>query len=286
MTPAHTRHTIRVGSHAVALATLLAVTVAPARAEGRLEARYEIVVVGLTVGKASLTIDLNDTTYTATASGRVSGAAKAVTSGEGQAAVRGTLSGARLAPQTYALQSAASSKGSDIRLAFTGGAVTTMTVEPPTRPAADRVAVTDQHLRGVFDPITAAVVVVPGKGNVMAAETCQRSMSVFDGRSRFDLALSFKRVEQVKAERGYAGPVLVCAVRYTPVAGHRAGSKGARLLADTRDIEVWLAPIEGTRALAPFRVLLPTSIGQATMTATQFVATPDNARAALTPPAR
>jgi hypothetical protein len=104
-------------------------------------------------------------------------------------------------------------------------------------------------------------------------------VSIFDGRSRFDLALSFKRVEQVKAERGYAGPALVCAVRYTPVSGHRTSSKGARLLTGSKDIEVWLAPVEGTRALAPFKVLLPTSIGQATMIATQFVATPDAKRA-------
>jgi hypothetical protein len=261
------------------VAAALAGLPAPALADGRLDARYDIVVVGLTVGKANLTVDLNETSYTATASGRVSGAAKAVASGEGQAAVRGALSGTRLSPQTYALQSASSRRENDIRLEFASGGVTRAAVEPPTRPAPDRVEVTDQHLRGVFDPITAAVVLVPGKGDMLTAASCQRSVSVFDGRSRFDLALSFKRVEQVKAERGYAGPALVCAVRYTPVAGHRTSSKGARLLSGATDIEVWLAPIEGTRALAPFKVLLPTSVGQATMTATQFVATPDAKRA-------
>jgi hypothetical protein len=271
-------HHIRATGQAATLAAALLIA-GPALADGKVEIRYDISVVGLTVGKGSLTIDLNDTTYTATASGRVSGAASAVTSGEGSAAARGALSGARLTPQTYALQSTSRRRGSDVKLTMGGGTVREYTAEPPPTPASDRVPINEEHLRGVLDPLSAAVVILPGRGPLVGPDACNRTVSVFDGRSRFDLALSFKRIETVKAERGYAGETAVCAVRYSPVAGHRQGARGARLLAQSRDIEVWLAPIEGTRALAPFKVLLPTSLGQATMVATQFLATADAKRA-------
>ena len=44
--------------------------------------------------------------------------------------------------------------------------------------------------------------------------------AMFDGRLRYDLKLDFKRMETVKAEKGYHGPAVVCAVYFTPVAGY------------------------------------------------------------------
>ena len=58
----------------------------------------------------------------------------------------------------------------------------------------------------------------------------------------------------VKPEKGYAGPVVVCAVYFLqPVAGYIPARAAIRYLAGLRDIEVWLAPIAGTRVLVPYR---------------------------------
>jgi hypothetical protein len=46
------------------------------------------------------------------------------------------------------------------------------------------------------------------------------------------------------------------------------------------DIELWLAPIAGTRVMVPYRVSVPTPIGLGVMQATQFVSSPQPARAA------
>ena len=78
-------------------------------------------------------------------------------------------------------------------------------------------------------------------------------------------------MENVKAERGYAGPVVVCAVYFTPVSGYVATRPAIKYLVEVRDAEVWLAPIAGTRVLVPFRFSMPTPIGQAVLQATQFV---------------
>ena len=44
-----------------------------------------------------------------------------------------------------------------------------------------------------------------------------------------------------------------------------------KYLAELRQTEMWLAPIAGTRLMVPYRVTLPTPLGQGVLQATQFV---------------
>ena len=44
-----------------------------------------------------------------------------------------------------------------------------------------------------------------------------------------------------------------------------------RYLVTLRDAEVWLAPIEGTRVLVPFRFAMPTPLGTGLLQAPEFV---------------
>ena len=55
--------------------------------------------------------------------------------------------------------------------------------------------------------------------------------------------------------------MLVCAARYNPIAGHRTGRKSTQFMADNKDMEVWLAPVEGPRVLLPLRISIRTMIG-------------------------
>ena len=64
---------------------------------------------------------------------------------------------------------------------------------------------------------------------------------------RYDLKLDYKRMETVKAERGYHGPALVCAVYFTPVAGYIPDRPVIKYLATERRIEIAFVPIAGTR---------------------------------------
>jgi hypothetical protein len=94
---------------------------------------------------------------------------------------------------------------------------------------------------------------------------------VFDGRARYDLQLVYKRIEQVKAETGYDGPVVVCAVYFKPIAGFVLSRTAVKYLMRQRDMEAWLAPLAGTRVVVPYRVSVPTPIGLAVLQATDFV---------------
>jgi hypothetical protein len=100
---------------------------------------------------------------------------------------------------------------------------------------------------------------------------------------RYDLKFGYKRIEQVKAEKGYEGPAVVCSVYFVPVAGFVPTRAAIKYLVSQREMEVWLAPVGGTRVLVPFRVSIPTPIGQGVMQATQFISIPAQATALTGP---
>jgi hypothetical protein len=155
-------------------------------------------------------------------------------------------------------------------------------VTPPQDANPERVPITDAHRQNVFDPMTASLVRVPGNGDLLVPEACKRTVAVFDGRLRYDLELAYKRMDNVKADKGYTGPVLVCSVYFMPVGGHDPSRTAIKYLTKMRDMEVWLAPIAGTRVLVPFRAQGPTPVGQAVLEADQFVSLPMPSKASVT----
>jgi hypothetical protein len=89
---------------------------------------------------------------------------------------------------------------------------------------------------------------------------------------RFDLQLSFKRIENVHARKGYQGPVVVCGVQFVPLAGFVPERLAIKYLEAQQDMEMWLAPIPGTRVVVPYRISLQTPLGRGVLEAVQFVA--------------
>jgi hypothetical protein len=153
-------------------------------------------------------------------------------------------------------------------------------ITPPAKPDPERIPITEAHRHGVSDPMTGSLVRVPGTSNPVGPAACERTTPIFDGRMRYNLKFSYKRMEHVKAEKGYEGPAVVCAVYFVPVAGYVPSRMAIKYLAKQRDMEVWLAPVAATRVLVPFRVSIPTPIGLGLMQATQFVSVAHPPRAA------
>lgn len=267
-------------SGALVLAILGAI--APAAAQVRLEARYSATIAGIPIGGGTWAIDINDTQYTAAVSGATTGILRAFTGGQGNATARGTLAGGRLLSSIYAATITSRKKADSIRITIANGNVKDFKVDPPADEDPERVPITEASQRGVLDPMTASLVRMPGSGDLLVPEACQRTLEVFDGRLRYDMQFAFKRVERVKAGKGYAGPVVVCAVYFSPVAGYIPSRASIKYLSKQRDMEVWLAPIAGTRVLVPYRAQGPTPIGQAILEASEFVSVPIATRASST----
>ena len=246
---------------------------APASAQGRLDAKYEASLAGIPVGRGGWTIDISDDSYSAAAQGGTSGLLKAFAGGSGTGSSAGRVVAGTLVPSSYNATTISSKKSEAIKMVLTSGYVKEFSIEPEPPVDAERLPVTDAHRRGVLDPMTGSLLRVPGTGEVVAADSCRTGTAIFDGRMRYDLKLDYKRMENVKAEKGYHGQAVVCSLYFTPVAGYIPDRAAIKYLAAQRNIEVWFAPIAGTRVLVPFKVSVPTPLGTAVLEATEFVTT-------------
>jgi hypothetical protein len=244
-----------------------------ADAQTKLEARYNVTLAGIPLGAGSLVIDIAADKYTAVATGRTTGLVKLVSDGSGTTASKGILQGASVVSFGYLHHSVSDKRTDDVSVVLQGGVVKQAIAIPPHDPAPERIPLTEAHKKGVTDPLSAGLMPVAGKGEVVAPEACRRKLAVFDGRNRVDIDLVFKRMDQVKADKGYEGPVVVCRLLYRPIAGHRPEREALRYLVAQRDMELWLAPIAGTRLLVPFRFSVPTPFGLGVLQANYFVAT-------------
>lgn len=250
-------------------ALLLMLAPLPAAAQGKVEAHYEASLAGIAVGRGTWGIEISDDFYSASAQGATAGLLRAFSGGTGSGSVQGRVINGALVPAAYTA-TVNSKKSETIRINLAGGGVKDFAIVPEPPVDADRVVVTPEHKKGVIDPMTSSLVRVAGNGELLGPDACRGGSSVFDGRLRYDLKLEFKRMETVKAEKGYHGPAVVCAIYFTPIAGYIPDRPVIKYLAAERRMEIALVPIAGTRVLVPFRLSIPTPFGPAVLEATQF----------------
>lgn len=265
----------------VALLTALAGTasVEPVIAQGRAqasttatgawEAAYGVSLVGLPIGQATVNAALDPGRYKVEIQARLTGLAGMITGGRGAGQASGVLSA--LGRPSSAGYSASGSNGKEsrtVRMAMAAGTATAIDISPPIERKPDHIPLSDEHRRGVVDPVTALLMpVAPGEDPISQA-ACNRRIPVFDGNARYDIELAFAGIQTVQG-RGYSGPVAVCNARFTPIAGHRP-NRSARYMAENRDMQVWLAPISGTNLVAPYRIAVRSEIGMVVIEATRF----------------
>ena len=242
-----------------------------AAAQGKLDARYIATLAGVPIGKGAWVIEIGDDQFTAAASGMTTGLLRVFATGQGNSASRGAVRGDILVPTIFVSTVNNDKRVEELRIVLSAGTVKDLLVDPPTTPNPDRIPLTDAHRHGVIDPMSAALIRVSGNGDPVSPEACRRTIPVFDGRMRFDLQLSFKRIENVQANKGYQGPVAVCGVQFIPLAGHVPERPAIKYLIAQQDMEISLAPIPGTRIVVPYRISLQTPLGRGVLEATQFV---------------
>ncbi|WP_409364841.1 DUF3108 domain-containing protein [Bradyrhizobium sp. JYMT SZCCT0428] len=253
-----------------------------ASAQGRLDAHYEASLAGIPVGKGTWTIEIGDDAFSASAQGGSTGLLQAFSGGKGSGASQGRVVNGALVANAYTATTTSSKKSETVRLVIANGGVKDFSIDPEPPVDPDRIVVTEAHRKNVLDPMTGAMIRVPGTADPLSPEACRTGTGIFDGRLRYDLKLDYKRMENVKAERGYHGPAVVCSVYFTPIAGYIPDRPVIKHLAAQRNIEIAFVPIAGTRILVPFRMTIPTPFGPAMLEATSFVTTAAPPRVAKT----
>lgn len=255
---------------------------APPAQAATLNAQYSITVAGLPLGTADVAAAFEGPRYQLQLQARLAGLAELFASGGLSATAAGAVARGRPTPTAFAVTSRGASEQRTVQMGMDRGRVAAVSIVPPLDAADDRVPLTAAHTRGVVDPVSALLMPALGRGDPMSPGNCNRTIPVFDGAARFDIVLSYAGTHQVQTP-GYAGPVLVCNVRYVPVAGHRSERPGTKFMQDNRDMSVWLAPLQGTPVLAPLRIAVRTTVGMSVVEAARWTLDPSPPAAAPRP---
>jgi hypothetical protein len=240
----------------------------PARADV-LHAVYRVSLIGLPIGAANLNADLSPTAYSIKADGKLTGLAKIISNARGASTGDGAIVEGKVSPATFATIAASASMTRTIRMAMAGNKVTGVDISPPFDDKPDRVPLGPHDEQNIVDPVGAVVFPAPDSEPLLSPAACNRKIPIFDGYTRFDIDLTYVGQRKVKA-KGYDGPVAICAARYVPISGHSANRPATKFMADNKDLEVWLAPIESDHVLVPFRVSARTMVGTAVIEASEF----------------
>jgi Protein of unknown function (DUF3108) len=260
---------------AIALISVLADTgLKFAAAQTKLDATYAATLLGLPIGQISWTVELQDNRFRSLATGAISGFLRLFLDAHGVVTAQGALSGGKPVASNFALKLSAGKWSDEVRIVFNGKRAKEYVAAAPANTSAKQVPLTDADRIGAIDPMTALLVHVAGNGATAIPEACERTVAVFDGHTRYNLRLAFERDDTVNTDQGYQGPVVVCSVKFFPVAGYDPKHFLVSYLAAQHDTEIWLAPLVGTRLVVPYRASISTPMGRGILKATKFAFAP------------
>ena len=269
------------GLVAVAAATL---PFGPAAAVGpnwpnQVTAVYKLSFNGFEVGTYRFNANFVDKSYVAVGKTEISalfGAFKWV----GNFSGKGALEPAGIRPGLFEMSYKSKKKVTSVKIGFTGSGVSSVALVPKKPPSPEAIKLKPENLKNVFDPMAAMIAV----SDANAADVCHRTIPVFDGKQRYDLHLSFKGREPLKETRPSGQPkeLLLCRVKYVPVAGHKP-KDFVNPWIHYDDIEIALRAVPKAGIYVPYRVTIPSGIGDAVMTAdTINITAANNQQIALT----
>ena len=181
--------------------------------------------------------------------------------------VRGTITDGHPVPTKFTSKTVSNGQTTDVTMALKEGSVKELVAMPMSSPG--RVPVNEANRHGIVDPLTAMLFSSAATG-ALSQEACRRTLPIFDGHQRYDLKLAFKRMDKVTPDKGYAGPAVVCSLRYEPIVGHVASNALVKYLSEGREMEIVLAPVAGTRLLTPFRLSVVSMLANLVIEANRF----------------
>jgi hypothetical protein len=228
------------------------------------QAVYKVRFNGFDVGTFEFNSTVQAQTYTLTGNAQLSALLGALT-WKGETRTAGTLAANQPKPAGYTFDFNGIGKSGSIRMSFAGDNIANVSHAPPLPPQTDIVPVRDAHLKGVLDPLSAVMALARTATN--GSDPCRRKLSIFDGRQRFDLVLTFLREERIVEAKPSGQPdmALVCRVQYVPVAGHKLNEE-TQHMATTSGIEIALRPVPSADLFVPHQITVPTIAGSATLT--------------------
>ena len=188
-------------------------------------------------------------------------------------------------PKHYRFNFKSNKKRGVVNIRFGRNTVTQVLAKPAIKKSNRRIPIKQHHLKNVLDPMSAIMALTNShSGKVTGVNPCSnKQLRLFDGKLRFDLRLSFKRMERLPRQvgRGLPNVAYVCKIKYVPIAGHKV-NREMKYMASNDDIEVWLRPVPRANMFIPYYVAIPTMFGTASLTSNRVnIDTPRHGRIAL-----
>ena len=229
---------------------------------------YNVLLAGIKVASAELSVIMQDGAYKADLTARPAGIGVLATDVEGFAESQGKRARGSLDPVQYSFSTINADKDYAIDMSIRGDNVTALEANPDLAQEDKRVPVTREHRRGIIDPLSALIIPFSG-ASPFQEKDCQRDIPVFDGWIRYNLVLEGGSTRPVM-QPAYNGLVAVCQVRWQPLAGHNPDGENVNRLRDATDIEVWMAPFSGPGVFLPYRIEIPTRYGSVLIVASRM----------------
>ena len=223
-------------------------------------AEYSLSIAGLPFAKGRLSMASKGGHYAARAKISTWGIAKLVVASKTFIEASGRFGGKRVRPAKYSLDSRTKKYNINVRMGLSGNVIRQLSAKPPLRKLPDRIPVRTRHKTNILDPLSAAIVPYRMKNGKIGKDACRKTVPVFDGWSRFDVKLYFRRFANVRT-KAYKGKAAVCGARWVPVAGHRPNKKTVVYLQENKGLETWLIPVPGGNFLIPYRMSIKTKSG-------------------------
>lgn len=242
-----------------------------------IDAVYKVALNEFEIGSFAFKSDVGDKSYTLQSDVRISFAG--LVGWKGTTVTRGAMAGKDVSPSVYQFEFSSPAKSGSIAMNFANRNVTGLTVLPDEPMPPDLKPLTAEHIKGVADPLSAVLALV----KVGGANPCDRKVSIFDGKQRFDLVLSYRKQVPISEAQpsGQPSQGIVCKVKYVPIAGYR-DTEELRALARENNIAITFRPIPSAGLMVPHEVKIPTVAGDAVISASRVtIRAPNQGQIAL-----
>lgn len=241
-------------------------SVAASQAATTADASYVVNLGGNIIANAKFHFVDDGSAYSLSLDANVSGVASLIASGIAKVDSSGAVTTDGLRSNSFDLMTRSGGDEVNIRVQYQKAAVTAFVIDPPITNNIDRIPIERRQLNGVNDFLASFI----RKGE-LGPGLCDYKAKIFTGVERFDLSFHYARDDVATSQRtGYQGPVILCSVKYKPIAGHYTTSEITNSLAQDDRILVWFAPLGESGYAIPYRVLLTTSMGDLSMVLTSL----------------
>jgi hypothetical protein len=179
---------------------------------------YDLYMAGIPLGHVDVSARIQGSSYQAESTLDTKGLISMFWQAHIEASANGQLGAGMLKPALYDAYSRHRDKQQQVTVTYGPNGSVSVQANPPY---SAKYPVSDELRRKTVDPLSAMLYVVTG---VTASEQnpCGTAAPIYDGRRRYDVQLIYRETKTVNVGSGlYAGPALVCQVKYIQIAGFK-----------------------------------------------------------------